>query len=73
MPAPSFRFSQRYGEQAVQFFIIEMLDGVRQVLGQDVPGSIRRRNLISSPERRRPPTAVEKRSEFALVVGSRPM
>ena len=38
---PSFRLSERYGEQTVQFFIIEMLDGVRQVLGQDMPSRIR--------------------------------
>ena len=41
VPAPSFRFSERYDEQTVQFFIIEMLDGVRQVLGQDMPSRIR--------------------------------
>ena len=35
MPTPSFRFSEGYDEQAVQFFIPEMLDGVRQVLGQN--------------------------------------
>ena len=35
MPTPSFRFSEGYDEQAVQFFITEMLDGVRQVLGQN--------------------------------------
>ena len=30
LPAPSFRLRERYGEQTVQFFIIEMLHGVRQ-------------------------------------------
>ena len=46
MPTPSFRFSEGYDEQAVQFFITEMLDGVRQVLGQDMSFYMRRRNLL---------------------------
>ena len=37
VPAPSFRLSKRHDEQTVQFFIIEMFDCVRKVLGQDMP------------------------------------
>ena len=33
VPPPSFRLSKRYDEQTVQFFVIEMLDSVRKVLG----------------------------------------
>ena len=36
VPTPSFRFSKGYDEQAVQFFVIEVPDGIRQVLGQDM-------------------------------------
>jgi hypothetical protein len=41
VPAPPFRFSERYDEQTVQFFIIKMFDGVGQVLRQNMPSRIR--------------------------------
>jgi len=40
--APTFGFRKGYDEQTVQFLIIEMLDSIRQVLGQDMPPLIRR-------------------------------
>jgi hypothetical protein len=46
LPAPSFHLSERYGDQAVQFFIVEMPDGVWKVIGQDIAPLIRRRDPI---------------------------
>jgi hypothetical protein len=41
-----------YGEQPVQFFIIEMLDGVRKVFRRDMPPRIRRLSWICRRRRR---------------------
>jgi hypothetical protein len=46
VPTPSFRLSDRYCEQTVQFFIIELLDGIGQVFRKNMPSRIRRRSWI---------------------------